>query len=103
MARRKPSSPSSSKTVSIGQTSVRTSSRIQSSCSWNSGSVEKSHAMRRSSHGTLDRPQDQAEEQQSSRPQRQLRILDDLLDREAGAGGGAEPGERRGRPEMVMV
>ena len=45
IARPKPSSPSSSKTVSIGQTSSRTKSRIQSSCSWNSGSVEKSHAM----------------------------------------------------------
>src|SRR4051794_32644623 len=31
--------------ASIGQISSRTKSRIQSSCSWNSGSVEKSHAM----------------------------------------------------------
>ncbi len=45
MARSKPSWPSSSKTVSIGQISSRTNSRIQSSCCWNSGSVEKSHAM----------------------------------------------------------
>ena len=45
MARSKPSWPSSSKTVSIGQISSRTNSRIQSSFCWNSGSVEKSHAM----------------------------------------------------------
>ena len=45
IARSKPSWPSSSKTVSIGQISSRTNSRIQSSCSWNSGSVEKSHAI----------------------------------------------------------
>ena len=32
--------------LSIGQISSRTNARIQSSCSWNSGSVEKSHAMR---------------------------------------------------------
>src|SRR3954454_11067222 len=44
-ARTKPSWPSSSNTVSIGQISSRTKSRIQSSCSWNSGSVEKSHAI----------------------------------------------------------
>src|SRR3954453_21750551 len=44
-ARSKPSWPSSSNTVSIGQISSRTKSRIQSSCSWNSGSVEKSHAI----------------------------------------------------------
>ena len=31
--------------VSSGQISSRTNSRIQSSCAWNSGSVEKSHAM----------------------------------------------------------
>src|SRR5205085_1596988 len=31
--------------VSSGQTSSRTTSRIQSRCSWNSGSVEKSHAI----------------------------------------------------------
>src|SRR3979490_3405849 len=31
--------------VSIGQISSRTNSRIQSSCAWNSGSVEKSHAI----------------------------------------------------------
>ena len=45
MARSKPSWPSSSNTVSIGQISSRTKSRIQSSCCWNSGSVEKSHAI----------------------------------------------------------
>src|SRR5215218_2365755 len=45
IARSKPSWPRSSKTVSIGQISSRTNSRIQSSCSWNSGSVEKSHAI----------------------------------------------------------
>src|SRR3954464_14249845 len=45
IARSNPSWPSSSKTVSIGQISSRTNSRIQSSFSWNSGSVEKSHAM----------------------------------------------------------
>jgi hypothetical protein len=42
IARSKPPGPSSSKIVSIGHTSARTKSRIQSSCSWNSGSVEKS-------------------------------------------------------------
>ena len=46
IARTKPSWPSSSNTVSIGHTSSRTKSRIQSSCAWNSGSVEKSQAMR---------------------------------------------------------
>ena len=45
IARSKPSWPSSSNTVSIGQISSRTNSRIQSSCCWNSGSVEKSHAI----------------------------------------------------------
>src|SRR4051794_9320577 len=45
IARSKPSWPSSSNTVSIGQISSRTNSRIQSSFCWNSGSVEKSHAM----------------------------------------------------------
>src|SRR4051812_21191488 len=50
-ARTKPSWPSSSNTVSIGQTSSRTRSRIQSSCAWNSGSVEKSHAIPRSWQG----------------------------------------------------
>jgi hypothetical protein len=43
--RAKPSSPSSSNTVSSGQTSARTNSSIQSSLRWNSGSVEKSHAI----------------------------------------------------------
>src|SRR3954471_23143542 len=95
MARRKPSSPSSSKTVSIGQTSVRTSSRIHSSCSGNSGSVEKSHAMPRSSHGALDRPQDQPEPEQPAGPQHELRVIHDLLHRETEAGGGAEPREHR--------
>src|SRR3954451_14205284 len=47
MARRKPSSPSSPNTVSSGHTSSRTRSRIQSSCAWKSGSVEKSQAIRR--------------------------------------------------------
>src|SRR4051794_33084732 len=36
---------SSETTVSSGQISSRTKALIQSSCSWNSGSVEKSHAM----------------------------------------------------------
>ena len=45
IARSKPSWPSSSKTVSIGHTSARTKSAIQSSLRWNSGSVEKSHAI----------------------------------------------------------
>ena len=46
IARRNASSSSSEKIVSIGQISSRTNVRIQSSCCWNSGSVEKSQAMR---------------------------------------------------------
>jgi hypothetical protein len=42
---RNEASSSSAKIVSIGQISSRTKSRIQSSFCWNSGSVEKSHAM----------------------------------------------------------
>ena len=46
ITRSKPAWPSSSKTGSIGQISSRTKLRIQSSCAWNSGGVEKSHAIR---------------------------------------------------------
>ena len=45
ISRRKASSPSSPKIVSIGQISSRTNVRIHSSCCSNSGSVEKSQAM----------------------------------------------------------
>src|SRR5919201_2957968 len=47
---------SSSAIVSIGQISSRTNARIQSSFSWNSGSVEKSHAMSPSSRSGSRRP-----------------------------------------------
>src|SRR5829696_5731334 len=48
MARKRASSESSSPRTSSGQTSSRTKRRIQSSWSWKSGSVEKSHAIVRS-------------------------------------------------------
>ena len=44
-ARRAPADRAAETIVSSGQISSRTKARIQSSCSWNSGSVEKSHAM----------------------------------------------------------
>ena len=46
-ARISPSRPSSGQIVSSGQISRRTRSRIQSSCSWKSGSVEKSQLIAR--------------------------------------------------------
>src|SRR5215210_2186792 len=45
MARLSSSNSRSLTRVSTGQISSRTNSRIQSSCAWNSGSVEKSHAI----------------------------------------------------------